>query len=105
MSEVCAILAQVENTAADISGGLEVVPVSMCNEQSPGSLPQKFVYQTSNVIHKDTDLHSISTVTERKSRTPSAYTIAGCLKPWFMKKFSMNSNNPLFIKKCWGACA
>lgn len=116
MSEVCAMsqvpclrcefttLAQVEFSAADISGGLEVVPVSVCNEQSPGSLPRKFVYRTSNVIHKDLDLHLISSVTKRISRTPCVYTAAGCLKPSFMKRFSRNSKSPLFIKECWGAC-
>jgi hypothetical protein len=34
MSEVCSTLEQVEFTATDISGGLEVVPISVCNEQS-----------------------------------------------------------------------
>jgi hypothetical protein len=69
MSEVCSILKQVEFTTIDISGGLEVVLVSVCNEQSPGSLPQKFVYQKSNVIHKDANLHPISTITKRNLRT------------------------------------
>jgi hypothetical protein len=95
----------VEFTATDISGGLEVVPVSVCIEQSPGSLPQKFIYQTHNVIDEDADLHPISTVTKRNFRTRCVYIAAGCLKPWFMKRFSRNSNSSLFIKECWGACA
>ena len=105
MSEVCSTLEQVQFIIADISGGVEVVPILVCNEQSPSTLSQKFVYQKSNVIHKDADLHSISTVTKRKLRTCYVYKAIGCLQSWFMKRFFYNSISVLFIKECWGTCA
>jgi hypothetical protein len=103
MSKVCSTLEQVEFTTADISGGLEVVLVLVCNEQSLGSLPRKFVHQKSNIIYKDADLYPISTITKRNLRTRYVYKAIGCLESWFMKRFSLNSISALFIK--WGTCA
>jgi hypothetical protein len=80
MAEFGSNIEQVEFNAADISGGLEVVPVLVYTERSRGTLPRKFVYMKLNVIHKDVDLHPIADNIQREITPRSVYTATGCLQ-------------------------
>jgi euchromatic histone-lysine N-methyltransferase len=94
----------VDTFAADISGGLEAVPVSVCHEKMPGTLPPMFVYLKSNVVYRDAQLEPGSASCTAGKITKCVYTREGCLQPWFLKKLTSNMQGPPYIKECWGAC-
>jgi hypothetical protein len=73
-SKVVFVLEQVDLLVFDISGDLEVVPISVCNKKMLGSLPPMFVYLKSNVVHNAAELQPISAFYSKGKRTQCLYT-------------------------------
>lgn len=105
-SEAVCIMEQGEMgtyNAADISGGLEAVPVSVCNEESPGMLPQRFLYSKVNVVYNNALLIPLFPTSNYPNMVPAAYTKSGTLHPWLLRLLESKTNS-WFIKECWGVC-
>lgn len=91
-------------SAADISGGLEAVPVLVCAEKMPGRIPPMFAYLKSNVVHNMANLKPGSVLASRGETLACVYTREGCLQPDFLRRLMSSNERPLYIRECWDAC-
>ena len=90
-------------STADISGGLEAVPILVCNEKMPGTMPLMFAYLKSNAIHNMAGLKPGLVLSTRGETMPCVYIPNRCLQPDFLRKLISTNKRPLYIRECWEA--